>query len=90
MKSNLCSNFPFNTPGARLAQGRPLPQLDYNAAVANDDGDEGENELSDVGESPVYEFVSVFPGLLAEHLVCARIFNQLHEQSVSENIYFFL
>ena len=87
MKSNLCSNFPFNAPGARLAQGRPLPQLDYNAAVADDDGDEGEDELGDVSEASVYKLVSLFPGFLTYNRVGGGIFKQLHDQSIAENIF---
>ena len=82
--------YKFIRPGARDPGCRPLPELDDNADVADDDGDEGEHKLCDVGESSVYQFVRVFPGLLAEHLVGGGIFYQLHEQSIAGNMKYVL
>ena len=73
-------------PGARYSSGRPLSELDDNADVADDDGDEGEDKLGDVSETSVYEFVCLIPGLLTDHHVRGRIFKQLHDQSISVNI----
>ena len=74
-------------PGARYSSGRPLSELDDNADVADDDGDEGEDELGDISEASVDEFVSLFPGFLTDHGVGGRIFKQLHDQSVAVNIF---
>ena len=72
-------------PGAGLAQGCPLPQLDDDTDVADDDRDEGEHELCDVSESSIYEFIGLLPRLLTEHLVGGWVLNQLHEQSITVN-----
>ena len=74
-------------PWARYSGGRPLPELDDNADVADDDGDKGEDELGDVSEPSVDEFVCLFPGFLTDHGVGGRIFKQLHDQSVAVNIF---
>ena len=83
-------NFPLSVyrcwPGAGYACSRPLPELDNNADVADDDGDEREDELGDVSEASVYEFVSLTPGFLTDHRVGGRIFKQLHDQSIAVNI----
>ena len=73
-------------PGARYPGGWPLPELDDNADVADDDGDEGEDELGDVSEASVDEFVCLFPGFLTDHGVGGGIFKQLHDQSIAVNI----
>ena len=74
-------------PGARNPGGRPLSELDDNADVADDDGDEGEDELGDVSEPSVDEFVGLTPGFLTDHRVGGRIFKQPHDQSVAVNIF---
>ena len=79
--------YKFIRPGARDPGCRPLPELDDNADVADDDGDEGEDELGDVGESSVYQFVGLTPGFLTDHRVGGRIFKQPHDQSVAVNIF---
>ena len=78
--------YKFIRPGARDPGCRPLPELDDNADVADDDGDEGEDKLGDVSETSVYEFVCLVPGLLTDHHVRGRIFKQLHDQSITVNI----
>ena len=76
----------YNKPWARFAHGCPLPQLDHDTDVADDDRDEGEHELGDVGEASVDEFVGLFPGLLADHLTGGGVLDQLHEQGVAVTV----
>ena len=84
--ANLSLSVSRYSPGARDACSRPLPELDNNADVADDDGDEREDELGDVSEGSVYEFVSLTPGFLTDHRVGGRIFKQLHDQSIAVNV----
>lgn len=61
-----------------------------NADVADDDGDEGEDELGEVSEAAVYELVGLSPGFLTDHSVGGGIFKQLHDQSIAVNILYLL